>query len=108
MWRDDMATGSQPSVIQRRSSTAGAWSSHATSPRMDQYKSRMDSGCMGALQVLWTGTRLRLLRLSGWLGPHVPAGSAIEPLDRSHRLAPFEVCTAAASTELLWRRRQAC
>jgi len=37
----------------------------------------------------------------------MPAGSAIEPLDRSHRLAPFEVFTTAASTELLWRR-QAC
>ena len=33
----------------------------------------------------------------------MPAGSAIEPLDRSHRLAPFEVFTTAASTELLWR-----
>src|SRR6476620_506491 len=54
-----------------------------------------------------TGTRLRLLRLLCLLGPHVPAGSAIEPLDRSHRLAPFEVFTAAATTALLWRR-QAC
>jgi len=35
----------------------------------------------------------------------MPAGSAIEPLDRSHRLAPFEVFTTAASTKLLWRRQ---
>jgi len=35
----------------------------------------------------------------------MPAGSAIEPLDRSRRLAPFEVFTAAASTRLLWRRQ---
>jgi hypothetical protein len=45
--------------------------------------------------------------LVGWSGPHMPAGSAIEPPDRSHRFAPFEVFTAAASTERLWRR-QAC
>jgi hypothetical protein len=57
--------------------------------------------------VLWwhqNGSRPRPLRLGRWLCPHMPAGAAIEPLDRSHRLAAIEVFTTAASTELLWRR----
>jgi hypothetical protein len=55
-----------------------------------------------------TTTRIKgLLPLFCWLGPHLPAGSAIEPLDRSHRLAPFEVFTPAGFTELLWRGRRA-
>ena len=48
--------------------------------------------------------RPRPLPLCRWLCPHMPAGAAIEPLDRSHRLATFEVFTTAASTELLRRR----
>jgi len=35
----------------------------------------------------------------------MPAATAIEPLDRSHRRARFEVFTAAASTALFWRRQ---
>jgi hypothetical protein len=43
----------------------------------------------------------------GWLGPHMPAGTAIEPPDRSNRLATLEALAAAAPTKPLWGR-QAC
>jgi hypothetical protein len=89
-----------PSLIVRRSSQPNLCVHTSQTPlrvvspwvlvRLNPSGNRSGVPCLG----------LKALRLCCWLGPHMPAGSAIEPLDRSHRLAPFEVFTTAASTEL--------
>jgi hypothetical protein len=49
---DETGSGAHPSMIQRGSSGSGMCSTHATSPRMDQYNIVAEAGCIGPQMVL--------------------------------------------------------
>jgi len=53
MCPDETGKAFQPSCVQRGSFGAGAYSAHATWPRMDQYKPRADGGCGRTSNSLW-------------------------------------------------------